>query len=68
MITNPTLPPKEGYVEVEVGGRRTYRNVKTGILIDYETSTVTPTSEPDTAIWDELAEAYKQGVQSAYDE
>lgn len=36
MITNPKLPPKSGYVEVEVDGRRTYRNVNTGILIDNE--------------------------------
>lgn len=36
MITNPKLPPKSGYVEVEVNGRRTYRNVNTGILIDDE--------------------------------
>lgn len=36
MITTPTLPPKKGYVEIEVDGRRTYRNVKTGVLIDDE--------------------------------
>lgn len=37
MITKPTLPPKKGYVEVEVDGVRTYRNVETGELIDNET-------------------------------
>ena len=36
-ITRPTLPPKAGYVEVEVNGKRTYRNVSTGILIEDET-------------------------------
>lgn len=36
LIKNPQLPPKAGYVEVEVDGRRTYRNVKTGVLIDEE--------------------------------
>lgn len=36
MITHPILPPKEGYVEVEVSGRRTYRNVKTGLLYGQE--------------------------------
>nr|DAU71618.1 MAG TPA: hypothetical protein [Caudoviricetes sp.] len=36
MISEPQLPPKTGYVEVEANGHRTYRNVKTGILIDDE--------------------------------
>ena len=46
-IANPMLPPKKGYVEVEVDGVRTYRNVETGILIDDEIAT--PTQEEDTA-------------------
>ena len=46
-ITKPMLPPKKGYVEVEVDGVRTYRNVETGILIDEEATT--PTPEEDTA-------------------
>ena len=37
----PTLPPKSGYVEVEVDGIRTYRNVKTGLLINEETFEMT---------------------------
>lgn len=36
MIISPTLPPLPGYVEVEVGGRRVYRNVRTGILLEQE--------------------------------
>ena len=36
MIHRPELPPKSGYVEVEADGRRTYRNVNTGVLIDNE--------------------------------
>lgn len=36
MITNPMLPPKKGYVEVEVNGKRAYRNADTGVLIDEE--------------------------------
>lgn len=40
-ITRPTLPPKSGYVEVEVDGKRTYRNVATGVLIEDETPTTT---------------------------
>ena len=39
MITKPQLPPKAGYVEVEIDGVRTYKNVVTGILIDDEVET-----------------------------
>ena len=42
MITKPTLQPKPRYVEVEVAGRRTYRNVNTGVLIDDEIAAPTP--------------------------
>ena len=42
MITAPNLPPKAGYVEVEVDGRRTYRNVNTGVLIEDEIGAPTP--------------------------
>lgn len=41
MITVPKLPPKMGYVEFEVDGRRTYRNVNTGILIEDEVPALT---------------------------
>lgn len=41
-ITRPLLPPKIGYVEVEINGIRTYKNVKTGILINDEAPTLTP--------------------------
>lgn len=37
MIKKPKLPPKAGYVEVEVNGKRTYRNIETGELIGHET-------------------------------
>lgn len=33
MITKPTLKPMRGYVEVERGGKRMYRNVKTGEIV-----------------------------------
>lgn len=36
MIQDPKLPPKTGYVEVEVNGKRTYRNAETGVLIEDE--------------------------------
>ena len=36
MIKKPMLPPKKGYVEVEIDGKRTYRNVETGELIENE--------------------------------
>ena len=34
MITKPMLKPMRGYVEVEVNGRRVYRNVKTGEIVE----------------------------------
>lgn len=45
MILDPQLPPKKGYVEVEVNGRRTYRNTTTGILIDNEPFKIDEISE-----------------------
>ena len=39
MITKPLLPPKPGYVEVEVNGERVYRNVETGVLLRDEVPT-----------------------------
>lgn len=36
MITKPQLPPKAGYVEVEIDGVRTYKNARTGVLIGDE--------------------------------
>lgn len=36
VINKPKLPPKAGYVEVEIDGRRTYRNIETGVLIESE--------------------------------
>ena len=32
-ITTPKLPPRAGYVEVEVDGERLYRNAATGVLL-----------------------------------
>lgn len=43
-ITYPKLPPKNGYVEVEVAGKRTYRNVKTNALIEDEIAASTPST------------------------
>lgn len=36
IITSPKLPPKKGYVEVEINGQRTYCNINTGLLIENE--------------------------------
>lgn len=36
IIVKPLLPPKAGYVEVEVDGARTYSNAITGKLISEE--------------------------------
>lgn len=34
MITKPKLKPMRGYVEVERGGKRMYRNIKTGEIVE----------------------------------
>lgn len=47
-IIHPILPPKPGYVEVEVDGVRTYKNTKTGVLIENE-DTSAPTLEEQLA-------------------
>lgn len=36
MITKPMLPPKAGYVEVEITGERVYKNASTGVLLQDE--------------------------------
>lgn len=36
VITETKLQPLEGYVEVEIDGTRTYRNIDTGLLIEDE--------------------------------
>ena len=38
MIKNPKLPPKVGYVEVELDGQRVYQNVETGEIFGQETT------------------------------
>ena len=43
-ITKPQLPPKKGYVEVEVDGIRKYRSVETGEIYD-EVAPPKPTAE-----------------------
>lgn len=35
-ISKPLLPPLRGYVEVEVGGVRRYRNIATGYIVGEE--------------------------------
>lgn len=45
VITKPVLPPKKGYVEVEVNGVRTYQNVETGRLIGHEPKQEATTEE-----------------------
>ena len=45
MITKPMLKPMRGYVEVEVNGRRMYRNVKTGEIVE-PSATFTADGEP----------------------
>ena len=41
MINKPMLPPKKGYVEVEIDGQRVYKNVETGEIYGQETEKIT---------------------------
>lgn len=66
MITAPKLPPKAGYVEVEVDGRRTYRNVNTGVLIEDEIAA--PTSEERIAALEEENHLLSQQVTALTDQ
>lgn len=34
MITKPMLKPMRGFVEIEFSGKRMYRNVKTGEIVE----------------------------------
>lgn len=64
-ISRPQLPPKAGYVEVEVDGERKYKDVNTGEI--YSPSELPPKKSIEdeiNSIWDELAAAYTQGVNS----
>ena len=45
MITNPKLKPMRGFVEIEFNGKRMYRNVKTGEIVE-PGATFTGDSEP----------------------
>lgn len=45
MITKPKLKPMRGYVEVEHNGKRMYRNIKTGEIVE-PGATITADGEP----------------------
>lgn len=55
-ISKPTLPPRKGYVEVEIDGVRQYAPI---------TSEVTGPIEPIKSDIDLMAEAYVSGVNEA---
>lgn len=48
IISKPQLPPINGYVEIEVNGKRVYKKIDTDV----------------EGIWNELAAAYTEGVNS----
>lgn len=50
MIIAPELPPRSGYVEVEIDGLRTYKNIQTGLLIEDETPVITVDSAKSAKI------------------
>ena len=64
-ISRPQLPPKAGYVEVEVDGERKYKRVDTGeVFLPSEMPNKSILELEIDNIWTELAAAYTQGVNS----
>ncbi len=61
-ISKPTLPPREGYVEVDVDGDRQYQNAKTGELLADEGTIEQHDAQTDI---DLMANAYREGVNEA---
>ena len=65
IISKPQLPPINGYVEIEVNGKRVYKKIDTELdqkVTALETSKADKTDVEN--IWDELAPAYTEGVNS----
>ena len=65
IISKPQLPPINGYVEIEVNGKRVYKKIDTELdqkVTALETSKADKTDVEN--IWDELAAAYTEGVNS----
>lgn len=54
-VTNPVLPPKSGYIEVEVDSIRTYRNITTGQLIQEENKAPTTLEEIRAATFQRIS-------------
>lgn len=64
MISTPKLPPLPGYVEATIGENHVYVNVKTGLLMGYVPEGAA-SDEPEAISYEEMATAYKEGVQEA---
>ena len=68
-MIRPTLPPRRGHTEITLNGTRVYLNSKTGAVSRAITGEASPQPSANTEsdVWDELAEAYREGV-NAVDE
>lgn len=68
-MIRPTLPPRRGYTEITLNGTRVYLNSKTGAVSRAITGEASshPSANTESDVWDELAEAYREGV-NAVDE
>ena len=59
IISKPLLPPKAGYVEVDMDGERMYKNVQTGKILDPNAAPTLPTHEEiNKMIVDKIREKY----------
>jgi hypothetical protein len=61
LVHNPILPPKSGYVEVDISGKRMYKNINDGSIIDPDDihkSTSLTHEEINKMVVDKIRERY----------
>ena len=57
-ISKPQLPPKQGYVEVEIDGTRKYKNIATGNIVDPNNPSSLTHEEINIMVVEKIREKY----------
>ena len=60
LINKPLLPPKAGFVEVDMNGKRMYKNVQTGKILD-------PDVNPTPLTHEEINQMVVSKIREKYD-
>jgi hypothetical protein len=63
IINKPLLPPKVGYVEVEINGIRKYKNVTTGYILGEEPKNILTTEERISILEEQIAQADETAIE-----